>query len=240
MLKYPIDNVGSEPLYYNPQVSIYVSQNFNGHWYLKTPTVYNGKLWPKGTEFNSIFGLLGHNGRDIAAPAGTPYKWPFDETGYIIEQTKKETGYGYRLCVRFERDNRNFIWLAGHSQEFITKDLSGKVLELDWNFNCKDYPVKTGQILGLVGSTGFSTGAHLHEGAYEYNSVGNKLNENNGFGGAIDPATLYTMPNKLIETQELNGELRIILKAPSMEKWEALCEVYGLDSTKITEHVVKK
>lgn len=41
--------------------------------------------------------------------------------------------------------------------------------------------------------------------------------------------------NEQFKTQNYKGELRIVLQADSMETWEALCKVYGLDPKKIDE-----
>lgn len=41
-------------------------------------------------------------------------------------------------------------------------------------------------------------------------------------------------------TQNKDGELRIVLKASSMEQWNALCAIYGVDATQIVEQVTNK
>jgi murein DD-endopeptidase MepM/ murein hydrolase activator NlpD len=198
-MNYPIDNIGWPPVVYNPQVSIYISQKFGGKWYLTADAVYNGKLWPKGTEFNSIFGFIGHNGLDIATPKGTWIRACMD--GYIVEQTKKETGYGNRLCILSRQAGLNILWIYGHADDFATS------LQLDWNFFERGYPVKGGDVIAYVGSSGFATGPHLHLGMYFYNDNGTTLNANNGYGGAIDPLP-YLQRSKIMSNAKLvkNGQ----------------------------------
>lgn len=117
--------------------------------------------WPLGTvagtltnEFGSkainysAFGLIGHNGRDIAAPAGTLVYathagvcWVYSDPG------------GYGLTVE--------IWdpqIAGGSAfKTINGHLSKQIV-------AHGDKVVTGQPIGLVGTTGNSTGPHLHYG----------------------------------------------------------------------------
>ncbi len=43
-----------------------------------------------------------------------------------------------------------------------------------------------------------------------------------------------------IDTQNKDGELRLVLKTSNLEQWAALCAVYGQDPVKISENVVNK
>jgi murein DD-endopeptidase MepM/ murein hydrolase activator NlpD len=86
--------------------------------------------------------LRAHTGVDFAAAAGTPVV-------ASANGTVKEIGWkgGYGNCVVVEHKN-HFATLYGHLSRFA--DL--KVGEL----------VEQGQVVGYVGSTGLSTGPHLH------------------------------------------------------------------------------
>jgi len=82
-----------------------------------------------------------HEGVDLAAPAGT-------EVYSVGNGTVSETGYDniYGNYVIVKHDN-NWVSLYGHLQKV--------------NVGLKD-SVKSGTIIGRVGTTGQSTGPHLH------------------------------------------------------------------------------
>ncbi len=83
-----------------------------------------------------------HNGLDIAAKKGTPIY--ASSAGRIIQSSDKKNGYG--KCIIIEHSS-GFRTLYGHCSELLV--------------NVGDY-VEAGQEIALVGSTGRSTGPHLH------------------------------------------------------------------------------
>lgn len=97
-----------------------------------------------------------HLGIDYAAPRGTPIKSIGD--GVVIHCGKKG-GYGNAVVVRY---NRKYKALYGHMRNFA-KGLH------------KGSHVKKGQVIGYVGSTGWSTGPHLHFEVYVYGIPRNPL-----------------------------------------------------------------
>jgi len=93
-----------------------------------------------------------HKGIDIAAPTGT--KVYAAGSGKVLKITSSDDGYGN--CIVIE-----------HGYGFVTRyaHLSGfKIKEGD--------EVKKGDLIGLVGSTGRSTGPHLH---YEIEKDGERI-----------------------------------------------------------------
>ena len=128
----------------------------------------------------SQFGLIGHNGIDYPATRGTKIYAPHD--GWIVEQMARDTGYGLRITQRIEADGKFYMAVYGHMERLE------KPQDLTWDWNYKGYPVRAGQVIGYVDSTGFSTGHHLHFGLFEMDSNWNRLNISNGYAGAIDPA----------------------------------------------------
>lgn len=100
------------------------------------------QYWGENPQDYARFGIPGHNGLDIAAPQGTPVKAVADG---IVKFVAQDTDYG--LFVRIYHPAYGFHSFVGHlSQQQV---VAGQ-------------PVKQGQVIGLVGSTGNSTGAHCH------------------------------------------------------------------------------
>lgn len=197
--------------------------------------INSGNLFGARPKVYAQFGLLGHNGLDYVAAKGTKIYAACD--GWIVEQTSKETGYGLRITHRAGMDGRYYMILYGHMERLE------KPFDMTWNWNDKSYPVKAGQLIGYVDSTGFSTGHHLHFGLFEMDSNGNRLNINNGYGGAINPTSF--MAGELekpymaqFKTQNYKGELRIILQAANWAEWLSICRIYGVDPNNQDEKIV--
>ena len=116
-----------------------------------------------GARLSSSFGLrkhpiLGYNkmhkGTDFAAPEGTPIM--ASGSGTIVHA--KWCGGGGN-CIKIKH-NSTYETVYGHMKAFARGIKSGK-------------KVRQGQIIGYVGSTGMSTGPHLH---YEVIVNGKKVN----------------------------------------------------------------
>ena len=108
------------------------------------------KQYPLGSGFGPRGALAGgkikahnHKGQDIAAPTGTKVKSVDD--GVVVRSTPPEQsgGYGNFIIVK----HKDFYSAYGHLSK---RDVN------------KGDTVKKGQLIGLVGSTGMSTGPHLH------------------------------------------------------------------------------
>ena len=116
-----------------------------------------------GARLSSSFGkrkhpILGftkmHTGTDFAAPIGTPILASGD--GLVV---RAQWCGGGGNCVKIKH-NRVYQTVYAHMSKF------GKGIK-------KGAKVKQGQIIGYVGSTGLSTGPHLH---YEVIENGKKIN----------------------------------------------------------------
>ena len=83
-----------------------------------------------------------HTGIDLAGPMGTPIYAPAD--GVIASATPGTTGYGNHVVLALDH---NAMCLFGHLEAMLVK--AGDT-------------VKQGQLIGLMGSTGNSTGPHTH------------------------------------------------------------------------------
>lgn len=105
-------------------------------------------LWPAHGRITTYFRQVGwtsprgHAGIDIAAPLGAPIAAA--ATGRVVLATRAGGPYGTMVIV----DHGDGI-----------RTVYGHLSELDVDTG---EPVDRGQLIGLCGSTGFSTGPHLH------------------------------------------------------------------------------
>lgn len=115
-------------------------------------------FWPTDGGYISAYqgDGRGHKGIDIAAPYGTPIYAA--ESGTVIETGDGWNG-GYGNCVRVQHDDGNVTVYAHQSSIAVSYG---------------DHVVK-GQLLGYVGSTGDSTGNHLHFEVRSYGTYANPL-----------------------------------------------------------------
>lgn len=113
------------------------------------------------TPFVTLNGQMSssdHNGVDLQASAGTPVRAP---AAGVVTRAEVNGGYGNYVEVRH---NDGTVTFYAHLQ--------------DYNIEVGD-EVTAGQTFGRVGSTGNSTGPHLHMGA------------RNAAGERIDPMSLF-------------------------------------------------
>lgn len=89
-------------------------------------------------------GLHGYNGIDIGAPRGTPIRASASGTVIVSREGGWNGGYGNYVVIKHDNTTQT---LYAHMQSVIVA--SGEY-------------VNQGQIIGYVGSTGRSTGVHLH------------------------------------------------------------------------------
>lgn len=121
-------------------------------------------IWPiadGATAITQGFRHGQHMALDIAAEPGTPVYAA--DTGTVLTAGWSDNGYGYHIVIDHGID---YITLYAHLREYFVK--SGDI-------------VRKGDIIGLVGSTGNSTGPHLHFEIRDY-------------GYLIDP--LLVLPKK--------------------------------------------
>jgi murein DD-endopeptidase MepM/ murein hydrolase activator NlpD len=102
-------------------------------------------IWPIQGKINSPFGPRGkrhHDGIDIDSPSYQEVKAAMD--GEVILARRTRTGYGKVVILRHDQ---GFSTIYGHLSVIMAKE--GEA-------------VRQGQSIGGVGSTGRSTGPHLH------------------------------------------------------------------------------
>ena len=119
-------------------------------------------------EYYSQFGFAGHEGVDWATPVGTPITAPFD--GRIVQDNDPKDGVYGNYVVLWDYNQKCAVW-------FCHLDLN--------NVSIGDV-VKKGQVLGKTGNSGNTSGPHLHFNFCETDSVGNRINKNNGYKGFLN------------------------------------------------------
>ena len=103
----------------------------------------SGKMfWPNGCRRISQYFSWRHIGLDLACPAGTPIKAADD--GVVIKMALQRTGYGHHVIIDHGNGKTT---LYGHMTDVYVKE---------------GQTVQRGETIGLEGSTGKSTGPHLH------------------------------------------------------------------------------
>tara|TARA_Y100000748_G_scaffold122_1_gene108 strand:+ start:93 stop:1388 length:1296 start_codon:yes stop_codon:yes gene_type:complete len=141
------------------------NKNYEGHYDVQGKSAVKAlmKTPINGARLSSSFGMrkhpiLGYNkmhkGTDFAAPKGTPVMASGD--GQII---KAAWCGGGGNCIKIKH-NKTYSTVYAHLSKFATGIKKGT-------------RVKQGRIIGYVGSTGLSTGPHLH---YEVIENGKKIN----------------------------------------------------------------
>lgn len=119
-------------------------------------------IWPVKGHITSTYGRrldpfhgkgTFHRGIDISAPYGSPVLATADG---FVSMTGWDAGLGN--CVKILHGKNGFSTTYGHLKEYLVRP---------------GQPVQRGELIGLVGSTGRTTGAHVH---YEVTSRGLTVN----------------------------------------------------------------
>jgi len=147
------------------------------------------RVWPLAEGTYQVSGEAGprsnpvtggsemHGGIDLAAPMGTPMYAAMD--GNVVA-AGPASGFGYWVVIDHNDDGKPVSTVYGHIQ--TEQDLKVKVGD----------QVHAGQVIGLVGNGGTSTGPHLH---FEY-VPGGRLQGNQPVNprGFLDQAKKLTAP----------------------------------------------
>ena len=180
-------------LYSTEEFSEYFDENGKGMTksLMKTPI--------NGARLSSSYGMRKHpisgynkmhKGVDFAAPTGTPI---FAAGNGVVEFAGKNGGYGNYIRIRHDSTYKTaYAHLNG-----FKKGIYGGVR------------VKQGDVIGFVGSTGRSTGPHLH-----YEIIVN--------GQQVNPATLKLPSGRKLNDQQLE-ELKklVVMKNEEIEGFKS-------------------
>ncbi|TIM27151.1 MAG: M23 family metallopeptidase [Mesorhizobium sp.] len=162
---------------------------------VRSLTIANGMVTPVNGVMTSTFGprkhpILGtvriHKGVDWAAPLGTPIAAAFD--GEIVFQGD---GSGYGNLVKISHGDGSETRYA-HMQKFADKAGVGA-------------KVKAGDIIGYIGTTGLSTGPHLHFELYRNGQAIDPLGTVTAI--ATDASAVETLTERIVQV-ESGGKAR--------------------------------
>ena len=138
-----------------------------------------------GWRLHPILGnWLMHAGRDFAAPQGTPVVAAL--SGRVVSSG---LAGGYGIAIELEHSAPRRRTLYGHLSELYVK--AGQT-------------VLQGEVIGRVGSTGLSTGPHLH---FELRQP------SNGGWQAVDPGTLDLAPPPSVEDDPVSVLIAAVLRS---------------------------
>lgn len=150
------------------QAALRRAQNANARVFAPSPglpkaTGSGAFIWPVTGPITSPFCERRsyeacHPGLDIAAPEGTPIRAPADGKVVLVQGVGASGGYGNYSCVQH---SATLSSCYAHQLRFATSTGAS---------------VRQGQVIGFVGNTGRSFGAHLHFEVRVDGSVVNPLN----------------------------------------------------------------
>ena len=115
-------------------------------------------IWPVEGRITSLYGGRWgrtHRGVDIAAPWGTPFRASRD--GWVLVSKARAGGFGNLIVIDH---GDGYTTYYGHASALLVR---------------QGERVRQGQEIGKVGSTGHSTGPHLHFEVHQHHRPENPL-----------------------------------------------------------------
>ncbi|WP_045159409.1 OapA family protein [Stutzerimonas stutzeri] len=155
--------------------------------FIRTPVDFAriSSRFSNGRKHPILNKIRAHKGVDYAAPHGTPIKSAGD--GKVLLAGRKG-GYGNTVIIQHGQRYRT---LYAHMQGFAKGVRNGSI-------------VKQGQIIGYIGTTGLSTGPHLH---YEFQVDGVHVDPLGLKLPMADPIAKSEMPRFMQQSQPLMARM---------------------------------
>lgn len=193
-------------------------KNFKDTVYIKLYDKFYGMDWHaplSETKINSEFGFRRyrwHHGTDLDLRTGDPVFSTFD--GIVRMRSYDRYGYGYYVVVRHKNGLET---LYGHLSKFNVE---------------VGQEVKAGDIIGFGGSTGRSTGSHLH---FEVRYQGLSINPTELFDFAIGRLknNVYPVTSKSFE-HVIQAQQAVYHRVRSGENLGVIARRYGTTVSQIT------
>jgi hypothetical protein len=130
--------------------------------------------------------IKGHNGVDwgYGGKNGALLINPFPKGHEVVVSKVGFDSGGFGHYLRIWDKTQKFVILYAHCQEVVVREWQNLQFQ---------------QLVAIGDNTGWSTGPHLHAGAYFVDEEGNRLNQDNGFNGYVN-----LLDKTIIEWQILN------------------------------------
>lgn len=166
-------------------------------------------------DYYKQFNLNGHEGIDLI-PTGTDWSVLAAEDGIVVKDDDiageaKTDAYG------------RFVTLWHPSIKKATM-----YCHLEYNSVSNGQQVKKGEVIGKMGATGNTRGAHLHFNLFDVDENGVRLNKVNGFLGGINPLPF-------LQEGDITGDTILIPKKDfenmfnKSTQWDKVCGYLGID-----------
>lgn len=158
---------------------------------VSAPAAGNGMTTPVNGVMTSTFGprmhpilktVRIHKGVDWAAPVGTPIAAAYD--GQVVFEGD---GKGYGNLIRISHANGRETRYA-HMQRFATNISVGST-------------VKAGDVIGYIGTTGLSTGPHLHFELYQDGQAIDPLGTVTVVATSSDDTAIEVLTNRIVHVE---------------------------------------
>ena len=144
------------------------------------------QVFANNPDYYGQWGFKAHEGLDLI-PLDSDWTIYSMEDGVVVQDVDSPRDNYGKYCVIWNKENKRAFWYC----------------HMDSNVISIGQSVKAGDKLGKMGSTGNSSGAHLHLGLRKSDSNGSAVNLNNGFKGFIDPLPLLGELNKENTIQDI-------------------------------------
>ena len=168
MSKEEMETVTDSPVVGNSEI-----RAVSGEWSWPLPAGYTHVSSPFGPRSKTLSSDGFHSGIDLSAPGGTEIL--ASKAGTVFSITRNGSQIGNSVTLK--HDGEPVAYTAYHHMSRIGDITEGQ-------------QISQGQVIGYVGSTGHSTGNHLH---FEIRIGGNRRGSLNNTN-CVDPLTLLTKP----------------------------------------------